>query len=87
MSERELREQLKITKRMLEMQHGRALKHGEPREAEAYYDAIKDLDTALVKNWRTDGTADEMFQEWVGLSQQARQAGWKEATKYEQRQE
>lgn len=40
MSERELREQLKVTKRMLEMQHGRALKHGEPREAEAYYDAI-----------------------------------------------
>jgi hypothetical protein len=81
MSERELREQLKITKRMLEMQHGVALEHGTPEEAEAYYRAIQDLDTALVKNWRTDGSVDGLAEEWIEKSREARQEGYEAATK------
>ena len=81
MSERELREQLKIAKRMLEMNHGVALEHGTPEEAEAYYEAIKDIDTALVKNWRTDGSVDGLAEKWIEKSREARQAGYEDATR------
>lgn len=85
----ELQEQLKATKLHLEIGHGRALKYGSPEEARAYYDAIRDLETAMQRGWDTekalDLDPDSHLNELRKESQHARLEGPKAATMHDEK--
>lgn len=88
-SEQIQREQLEISKEFLEHHHGRALRYGTPKEAEAYYDAIKLVEDALEEGWRTETTFegrwdDGMSRELIETSRDAREVGREDATRHDE---
>lgn len=84
----ELREQLAVTREFLEYYHGTAVETSHPREAEAYYEAIKLLDDALDHEFAPErAPKDDMWDHYVESSREAREEGWKAATLAEVRRE
>lgn len=83
MSDEKLREQVKVSKEFLESAHGRVLKYGTHKEAKAYYEAIKLVENALGCKWDIEKGReinDEMHQEFLKESRQARAEGHRAAT-------